>query len=133
LKIDVTDLDSVLAAITLGDDSAGAYIIDPLPLPKEQRGTQITPVSFGARVFAKGRGNRRVGFTWTVDREHSTASVAGAFAFEHPALVPINAGVVVTFASGSVTYAAAVISSVECVKNAGRTTQFRYTIEGATP
>lgn len=133
MKIDVTDLESVLSAITLGDDSAGDYIIDPAPLPKEVRSAQVSPISLAGRVFAKGRGNRRVSWSWTVEREHTTATAASQFVFAHPALVPINAGVTVTLPSATVTFTSAVITSVECVKNAGRTTQFRYTIDGATP
>ncbi len=85
----------------------------------------------GARVFAKGRGNRQANFSWTVEREHADLATAQAFSFNHAALVPINVSVAIT--SPTVGYSSGVISAVECVKVSGRTTQFRYTIEGAVP
>jgi hypothetical protein len=141
MKITATDTVGSLGTVTLGDESATAtgfvgpdVILDPPPLPVERRQAQIEPIAFGARVFAAGRGNAETSFSWTVQRAHNTQDLAGAFVFEHAALVPLTCSLQVYLDDGTEhVYSAGYIVEIACLAWNNISTVFRYSIKAATP
>ncbi|HXP63248.1 MAG TPA: hypothetical protein VN829_22290 [Dongiaceae bacterium] len=122
-------------AVTLGDDAAGAYIIDPPPIPVEKRQVQIEQLVLEARVFAIGLGNRQTSFSWTVARIHADQPTADAFVWGHAAGVPLNCSLAVNDPDGTAvaTFSSAVIVEVACIEQTGLSTKFRYRVQGAVP
>jgi hypothetical protein len=120
-------------AVTLGDDSVGDFIIDPPPLPAERRQAQVEQLAMAARVFANGLGNRATSFCWTVARVHADQPTADGFVWGHAAAVPMNCSLAVNDAGGTWNFSSAVIVEVACVEQAGISTKFRYTVQGAVP
>ena len=123
------------AAVTLGDDSAGDFIIDPPPLPAEKRQVQLEPLALAARVFANGLGNRATSFSWTVARVHANQPTADGFVWGHAATVPMNCSLAVNDPDGTTiaSFSSAVIVEVTCLEQHGISTKFRYTVQGAVP
>lgn len=133
MKITVTDTDSVLTAIVLGDDSTGSdYITEP-PLPSESRQVQTEPLPWFSYPFVVGRGNRDVSFSWTVARQHSTKGAASDFCKTHAPLVPVNCSLSILEGSTTTTYSRAIMGRVECVEINGVSTRFRYSVTGVKP
>lgn len=132
MKITVNPVPSG-TAVVLGDDSAGAYIVDPPPMPAERRVAQVEALYEANAVFAKGRGNRSVSFFWTVARDHADAITAAAFALNHCKDVPIDCTIDVLNGSTTTSFIQAVIEEVTCVDLTGKSTRFRYSVVGAVP
>ena len=67
MKIVATPLPSG-SPITLGDDSAFNYIVDPIPMPQQRREVQVEGLMMGAAVYlaSPGSGNVQTSFNWTV-------------------------------------------------------------------
>jgi hypothetical protein len=135
MQIIATDLAEVLAPITLGDDAAAAFIIDPPPIPTEKRQVQTEQLVLAPAVFANGLGNRQCSFSWTVARVHASQAAADTFVWTHAASVPLNASLAINDPDGSniQTFSSAVISEVACAEQSGISTKFRYRVEAATP
>jgi hypothetical protein len=135
MQIIATDLAVVLAAITLGDDDAGAYIIDPPPIPVEKRQVQIEALVLEPRAFANGLGNAETSFCWTVARIHADQPTADAFVWGHAASVPMNCSIAINDPDGTAigSFSSAIISEVACLEQTGISTKFRYTVQGAVP
>ena len=132
MKIIATPIPAA-ASITLGDDSAGDYILDPPPLPVERRQFQQEALAFGTRQFAAGRGNAQTSFSWTVARLHADQPSADGFAWGHAAAVPVNCSLVVIDAGGTWSFSSAVITEVAIVDQSGISTRTRYVVQGAVP
>jgi len=129
MKITATPIPSG-AAITLGDDSAGDYIIDPAPMPVERRRAQVEELALAEQVFVAGRGNRETSFSWTVSRQHADLATVAEFVWGHAASVPVDCSLVVTQDAGSVTFATAVMVEVGIVEITGLNTKTRYRVIG---
>jgi hypothetical protein len=133
MKIVATPLPSG-SPITLGDDSAYNYIVDPVPMPSQRREVQVEGLMMGsaAYVASPGLGNVQTSFTWTVSWQFANLSTACSFVWSHPAAVPINCSIVVTDDSGAnTTFSAAVISAVEVVGQSGLNVTVKYSAIGA--
>jgi hypothetical protein len=135
MQIILTDLSGVLSPITLGDDAAGAFIIDPPPIPAEKRQVQTEQLALSPRIFANGVGNRATSFSWTVARVHATQGAADTFVWTHAASIPLNASIVLNDPDGAevASFTSAVVSEVTCTEQSGISTKFRYAVEGAVP
>jgi hypothetical protein len=122
-------------AVTLGDDAAGAYIIDPPPVPVEKRQIQIEQLVLEPRAFANGLGNAQTSFSWTVARIHADQPTADAFVWGHAATVPMNCSLAINDPDGTAigNFSTAVIVEVACVEQTGISTKFRYSVQGAVP
>jgi hypothetical protein len=129
MKITAHDAEDVLSDIDLGDDDAGDIIIDPIPLPVEQRKVQITPLFRGEHPFVAGRGNRTLAFSWVVSRVHADLATAVAFVWAHAAAVPINVELDVIEGSSTVSYTG-VMTEVAAIEQVGVSTLFRYQMQG---
>jgi len=132
MKIVATPLPSG-AAVTLGDDSAGDFIVDPPPLPVERRQLQQEALAFADREFATGRGNRSTGFSWTVSRVHADQGTATGFVWGHAAGVPMNCSLEVQEGGETWSFSSAVIVEVAVLEQTGVSTKVRYTVQGAVP
>ena len=119
------------AAVTLGDDATGDYIVDPQPLPVERRAAQVESLAFAARKVAIGRGNRQTSFSWTVARLHASLAAADTFAWNHAAGVPVNCSLQITVGTTVLTYSSAVIDDVTITEQLGKSTKTRYTVKAA--
>ncbi|MGO8678054.1 MAG: hypothetical protein ACLQVX_19600 [Limisphaerales bacterium] len=121
--------------VTLGDDGAGDFIIDPPPIPAEARQVQTEQLALAARVFANGLGNRETSFSWTVARVHASQAAADGFVWGHAATVPMNCSLGINDPDGAAiaSFSSAVIVEVACVEQTGVSTKFRYTVQGAVP
>jgi hypothetical protein len=121
--------------VTLGDDGAGAYIVDPPPIPVEKRQIQIEQLVLEPRVFANGLGNAQTSFSWTVARIHANQATADTFVWGHAATVPMNCSLAINDPDGTAiaSFSSAVIVEVACIEQTGISTKFRYTVEGAVP
>ena len=133
MKIIVTDLAGVQAALTLGDDSVGDYIVDPPPVPTETRQAQHEPLAFGARQFSYGRGNALIKFSWTVERVHADIPTSTLFAWNHAAVVAWNVSIAIMSPTVVATFMSAVIPEVAVLEQCGCSTKTRYTAEGCMP
>jgi hypothetical protein len=130
MKIVLHDLDGVLDDITLGNDDAEDFVIDPPPLPDSGREPQIDRGAFADRQFAVSRYNRLTEFVWKVARTHDSIDDAWAFMQGHDALVPNNASMTV---NGQEAYSSLVIARVKAVEWVGIATVFEYHVTGAVP
>jgi hypothetical protein len=117
-------------SVTLGDDSVGDYIVDPAPMPVEQRRAQVEELAMADEVFATGRGNRQTSFSWTVSREHADLASVAAFVWGHAASVPVDCSLAVSQDAGTVTFSTAVIVEVGIVEITGLNTKTRYRVTG---
>jgi hypothetical protein len=139
MKIICHDPSGTFADISLGTDGASGgsdVFLDPPPLPREKRQTQITDIAFGNVPFVANRGNRRVSLTWTVERVHASQDAAQAFMTTHADNVPYGVTVTIKFYTDDGTekdYAGGSVTQVDCVGWQNMTTRFRYAVEGLTP
>ncbi len=117
--------------ITLGDDRAGDFVIDPPPLPVERREIQIESLAFAERQFATGRGNRATSFSWVVARRHADQQTADGFVWGHAAAVPLNCAIQIQDAGGTWNFTSAVIVEVAVLEQTGVSTKVRYSVRGA--
>jgi hypothetical protein len=133
MKIIITDLTGVVAALTLGDDSAGNYIVDPPPVPIESRVVQNEPLAFGSRQFSYGRGNALTRFSWSVEWLFATNSAAAQFAWAHSSSVAWNVSIAIEGPPVWATFSSACMSEVAIVEQCGCAVKARYTADGAVP
>jgi len=133
MKIVATPLPSG-TAVTLGDDSAPNYIVDPPPMPVTKGQMQVEDLFRGSQPFVAGRGNVSASFNWTVHWLFATAALATAFVWSHGASVPQWCSLTLTPDTGSaVTYSSALIQAVEVIEISGCSVKVRYSVIGATP
>lgn len=139
MKIIAHDPTGTFADATLGQDGASGgtdVFIDPAPMPREKRASQIEDLAFGNVPFVANRGNRRVSMTWTVERIHGSQDAAQAFMTTHADNVPYGVTVTINFYTDDGTlkaYTVGSITQVDCVAWTNVTTRFQYTVEGLTP
>lgn len=117
--------------ITLGDDSAGDFIV-VAPLLDDVRTVQVDPLFESDTPFSKGRGNRMREFSWVVDREHADAEAAASFALTHANGIPEDVSINIDTGANSFTIEHAVIARVTVLQVTGRSTTVRYTVTGAS-
>lgn len=139
MKIVIHDPSSTFSDITLGQDGASGgtdVFVDPAPMPKERRATQIEDLAFGSEPFVANRGNRRVSLTWTVERIHASQDAAQTFITTHADGVPYGVTVTLNWYTDDGTeksYTGGSITQVDCVLWTNILTRFSYTVEGLTP
>jgi hypothetical protein len=131
MKIVATPIPAA-SPVTLGEDAAGDYIIEP-PQPVERREVQSEGLAFADTKFVTGRGNREYSFSWVVARQHADQEAAEGFTWGHAATVPMNCSLAITDAPGAPNFSSAVIVEVAIVELKGQSTKTRYTVQGAVP
>jgi hypothetical protein len=124
-------------------DSGPDVILDPLPMPKEKRATQIEPLAFGNVPFAAERGNRTVTLQFTVQSFFSTRDKAMAWALGSTASpsaadnIPPGANYDVLFTSddgaGASKFGNGATAAIDVVSWVGTNVTVRYVFEGLTP
>jgi hypothetical protein len=97
----------------------------------DERSIQIAEIVRADDVQLYGRGNRRTTLEFQTSRQHASLSDAIAYAYEHPAEVPVEGLVEIIITDGATvrTYSGqGVIPAVQLVRRRGTTTTWRYRV-----
>ena len=134
MKIVAWPVDTVTQAttgspITLGDDSAGCYVVggQPRVIPAKP---QIEDLAFSATIFRAARGNAETRVEWEVSREHASIAVAFAFEWDHGAAVPGYCHLQFIEGTTKRYLAFAVLTSADESEPRNKSTKFRYVAVG---
>lgn len=143
MKITITPIGG--SSFVLGDDAvtqvvgmsfssgAGGQILEGF-VNKQKRQVQSTPLFRSAYLLNIARANLENRFAFTVQRSFQTLEACVAFIALHPDSVPTAGEIILTSQSATgvvMRYLpAAVVESVECVRQIGLSCDFQYIIAG---
>jgi hypothetical protein len=113
---------------TLGDDTAGDYILDDGG--GHARVVQQEPLAGGTVPFTAARGNHSNQRGFTVSKEHADAKTAKAWFNRHPDTLADAGELRITEGDDADTMPDAVLVSVDRVQLTGRSTVLRYQFTG---